>query len=303
MAPRAYWSGNIRLSLVSIPVDIVPATKPAAKIAFHQIHKPSGSRVRYQKVAPGVGPVENEDIVKGYEVDKGKYVLLTDAEIDDIKLEAKKTIDLVQFVDRHVVDQLYYDRPFFVLPQGDGEEEAEAYVVLREALKKTKKVALGQIVIRGKGSIVAIKACGDGLMMETLHYADTVKKASTAFKEVPEVKPEPDMVELAEELIEKKSKKFDPAAFKDKYEDALREVIEAKEHHRQVKNIEEPQQGAKVINLMDALRRSVRGGAANENEKGSHPRGKSAGKASKPGAKAARKKPAARKSAAKRKAA
>ncbi len=301
MAARAYWSGNIRLSLVSIPVDIVPATKPAAKIAFHQIHKPSGSRVRYQKVAPGVGPVENDDIVKGYEIDKGKYVLLTDEEIDDIKLEAKKTIDLVQFVDLHEIDQLYYDRPFFVLPQDEGKDEAEAYVVLREALKKTKKVALGQIVIRGKGAIVAIKACGDGLMMETLHYADTVKKASTAFKDVPEVKPETDMVELAEELIGRKSKKFDPAAFKDKYEDALREIIEAKEEHRQVKNIEEPQQGAKVINLMDALRRSVKGSAANENVKNeSRTKGKSAAK---PRAKAARKKPAAKKSAAKRKAA
>jgi len=293
MAPRAYWSGNIRLSLVSIPVDIVPATKPAAKIAFHQVHKPSGSRIKYQKVVPGIGEVDNEDIVKGYEVEKGKYVLLTDEEINEVKLEAKKTIDLVQFVDLHEIDQLYYDRPFFVLPQED--EETEAYVVLREALKKTKKVALGQIVIRGKGSIVAIKACGDGLMMETLNYADEVKKASTAFKDVPDGKPEADMVELAEELIAKKSKKFDPAAFKDKYEDALREIIDAKQHHRQVKQIEEPQQGAKVINLMDALRRSVKGGPANENIKG-------AGKPKTRGAKAARKRPAAKKSA-KRKAA
>jgi DNA end-binding protein Ku len=297
MAARAYWSGNIRLSLVSIPVDVVPATKPAAKIAFHQVHKPSGSRVKYQKVVPGVGEVENEDIVKGYEVEKGKYVLLTDEEINDVKLEAKKTIDLVQFVDLHEIDQLYYDRPFFVLPQED--EEAEAYVVLREALKKTKKVALGQIVIRGKGSIVAIKACGDGLMMETLNYADEVKKTSTAFKDVPDDKPDADMIELAEELIKKKSKKFDPAAFHDKYEEALREIIDAKEHHRQVKQIEEPQQGAKVINLMDALRRSVKGGsAANENEKGgSRPKTKATR------AKTARKKPATKKSAAKRKAA
>jgi len=297
MAPRAYWSGNIRLSLVSIPVDIVPATKPAAKIAFHQVHKPSGSRVKYQKVVPGIGEVENDDIVKGYEVEKGKYVLLTDEEIDQIKLEAKKTIDLVQFVDLHEIDQLYYDRPFFVLPQDD--EDAEAYVVLREALKKTRKVALGQIVIRGKGSIVAIKACGEGLMMETLRYSDTVKKASTAFKDVPAEKPDADMIDLAEELIARKSKKFDPAAFKDKYEEALREIIDAKEHHRQIRQIEEPQTGAKVINLMDALRRSVKGGnPANENEAG-----KERPKAKRTAAKAARKKPAAKKSAAKRRAA
>jgi DNA end-binding protein Ku len=258
MASRAYWTGQIRLSLVSIPVEIVPATKSAARISFHQVHKPSGSRIRYQKVVPGVGPVENEEIVKGYELDNGKYVLLTDDDIDQVKLEAKKTIDLVQFVDEDEIDSLYYDRPFFILPQDDS--DAEAYVVLREALRKTKKVALGQIVIRGKGSIVAIKPCNDGLMMETLRYADEVKKASTAFKEVPDLKPEADMVKLAEELIERKSKKFDPAAFRNTYEEALQELIDSKAEHREVREIEEPQRGATVINLMDALRRSVKRG-------------------------------------------
>jgi DNA end-binding protein Ku len=258
MASRAYWTGQIRLSLVSIPVDIVPATKSAARISFHQVHKPSGSRIRYQKVVPGVGPVENDEIVKGYELDNGKYVLLTDDELDNIKLEAKKTIDLVQFVDQDEIDPLYYDRPFFILPQDDS--DAEAYVVLRQALRKTRKVALGQIVIRGKGSIVAIKTCDDGLMMETLRYADEVKKANTAFKGVPNIKPEADLVELAEELIERKSKKFDPAAFKNTYEEALQELIDSKAEHRQVREIEEPQRGATVINLMDALRRSVKRG-------------------------------------------
>lgn len=257
MATRAYWSGHIRLSLVTIPVQVVPATKPGAKIAFHQIHKPSGSRIRYQKVVPDIGPVETDDIVKGYEVDKGKYVLLEDKDFDKIRLEAKKTIDLVQFVGLHEIDALYYDRPFFVLPEEDS--DAEAYVVLRDALRKTKTVGLGQIVIRGKGALVALKACGDGLMMETLHYAEEIKKASIAFKDVPDDKPEADMIELAEQIIEKKTRKFDPAAFKDSYEEALRELIEAKAEHRQVRAIEEPQKGATVINLMDALRRSVGG--------------------------------------------
>jgi DNA end-binding protein Ku len=261
MAARAYWSGRIRLSLVSIPIELVPATKSGAKIAFHQVHKPSGSRIRYEKVVPGIGPVDADDIVKGYELDKGKYVLLTDDELDEVKLEAKKSIDLVQFVGENEIDPIYFDRPYFVLPDDDNEDDAEAYVVLRDALRKAKKVALGQIVIRGKGSIVAIKPCGDGLMLETLHYADEVKKASTAFKDVPEVKPEADMISLAEELIDRKSKKFDAGAFKDDYQVALRELIDAKAEHRQVRTIEEPRQSAKVINLMDALRRSVgRGG-------------------------------------------
>jgi DNA end-binding protein Ku len=255
MAARAYWSGQIRLSLVSIPVEIVPATKAAAKISFHQIHRPSGSRIRYEKVVPGIGPVQSEDIVKGYEIDKGKYVLLEDEEIEGVKLEAKKSIDLVQFVDEDEIDEMYFDRPYFVLPEENG--DAEGYVVLREALRNTKKVGLGQIVIRGKSSLVAIKACGNGLLMETLRYADELKKPESAFKDVPNIKPDRDMVELAEELIERKTEKFDPTVFTDAYEDALRELIEAKAQHRKVRAIEEPPHTAKVINLMDALRRSV----------------------------------------------
>jgi DNA end-binding protein Ku len=272
MAVRAYWTGKIRLSLVSIPVQVVPATKSTAKIAFHQIHKPSGSRIRYQKVVPGIGPVETDDIVKGYEIEKGKYVLVTDDEIDEIKLEAKKSIDLVQFVDAHEIDETYFERPYFVLP--DDDSDAEAYVVLRDALRKTKKVALGQVVIRGKGAVVAIKACGKGLILETLRYADEVKKADAAFSPVPDTKPEADMIELAEELIARKSKKFDAAAFKDSYEVALHELIEAKAEHRKVRTIEEPRQGAQIIDLMAALRKSLGkgggsgGSAANDDDKG-----------------------------------
>jgi DNA end-binding protein Ku len=255
MPTRAYWAGNIRLSLVSIPIQVIPATKSGTKIAFHQIHKPSGARIRYQKVVPDIGPVDTDDIVKGYELEKGKYVLLEDKEIDKLKLEAKKTLELVQFVGMHEIDTMYFDRPFFVLP--DDEEDDEAFVVLREALKKTKKVGLGQIVIRGKGTIVALRACGKGLLLETLRYADEVKKADSAFSDIKNEKPADDMIDLAEELIKKKTKKFDPGAFKDKYEEALRELIDAKAEHRQVRQIEETRPTAKVIDLMDALRKSV----------------------------------------------
>lgn len=272
MAARAYWTGNIRLSLVSIPIQVVPATKAGAKISFHQVHKPSGERIRYQKVAPGVGPVDTDEIVKGYELEKGKYVLLEDKEIDKLKLEAKRTIDLVQFVGNHEIDPVYFERPFFVLP--DDGEDAEAFVVLRDALKKTQKIGLGQIVIRGKGSIVALKPCGKGMMLETLRYADEIKKAGSAFSEIPDVKPEADMIELAEELIEKKTKKFDASVFKDSYTEALRELIDAKAKHRQVRQIEEAPKGAQVIDLMEALRKSV-GKNSNEKTKGRKPAKKS----------------------------
>ena len=279
MAARAYWAGRIRLALVSIPVELFTATKSSSRISFNQVHKPSGKRIRYEKVVPGLGPVDPEDIVKGYEIEKGKYVLLTDEEIDDVKLEAKKSIDLVQFVDEHEIDPMYFDRPFFVVPESDDEDAAEAYAVLREALKRTKKVGLGQLVIRGQSSIVALRATDGGIMLETLRYADEVQKSSSYFRDVPKVSVDKDLVGLAEELIERKSSKFDPAAFKDSYTVALRELIDAKAEHRQVRQIEEPLQTAKVIDLMQALKRSV--GQSKENGK-SRPR--SAAKSARRGA-------------------
>jgi DNA end-binding protein Ku len=255
MATRAYWTGNIRLSLVSIPVQVIPATKNSAKISFHQVHKPSGSRIRYQKVVPGIGPVDTDEIVKGYEIEKDKYVLLEDKEIDDLKLEAKKTIDLVQFVGQHEIDPIYFERPFFVIP--DDEEDNEAFIVLRDALRKTKTIGLGQIVIRGKGSIVALKPCGRGLLLETLRFADEIKKADSAFSGFKETKLNSDKIELAEELIERKTKRFHPEDFKDSYDDALRELIDAKAEHRKVRQIESPRGGAEIIDLMQALRKSV----------------------------------------------
>ncbi|MGN6462817.1 MAG: Ku protein [Pseudolabrys sp.] len=280
MATRAYWSGRIRLALVSIPVEVVPATKSSHRIAFHQVHEPSGKRIRYEKVVPGVGPVDADDIVKGYEVEKGKYVLLSDEEIDEVKLEAKKSVDLVQFVDQDDIDPIYFERPFFVLPAGDSEDADEAYAVLRDALKKTRKIGLGQIVVRGQSSIVAIKPCGRGLMMETLRYADEVKKADTAFDDIGEGAPDKELLELGEELIKKKSGKFHPEKFKDAYTTALRELINAKVEKRAPKAIEEAAPASNVINLMDALKRSVRGdtggsGRAADADGGTKSKGKS----------------------------
>jgi len=259
MATRAYWSGRIRLALVSIPVEIIPATKSTSRISFHQIHEPSGKRIRYEKVVPGIGPVDPEDIVKGYEVEKGKYVLLSDEEIEGVKLEAKKSIDLVQFVDQDEIDPIYFERPFFVLPSADNEDAEEAYTVLRDALRKTRKVGLGQIVVRGQSAIVAIKPCGKGLLMETLRYADEVKKADTTFDDIPAKSPSKELLDLGEELIKKKTAAFHPERFKDSYAVALRELIDAKIEKREPREIEEAPPASNVINLMDALKRSVAG--------------------------------------------
>jgi DNA end-binding protein Ku len=261
MAARAYWQGQIRLALVSIPVQVFSATKTAARVSFNQIHKPSGKRIRYEKVVPGVGAIDPDDIVKGYEVEKGKYVLITDDEIEDVKLDAKHTIDLIQFVDEGEIDPVYFEKPYFVAPDED-EVAGEAYVVLRDALKQSKKIGLGSLVARGQASVVALRAAGKGLMIETLRYADELQNSEQYFSTVPGAKPEKELLSLATELIGRKVAPFDPKAFKDQYDIALRELIDAKMEHRKPHEIEEPQLGAKVINLMEALKRSVKGGGA-----------------------------------------
>lgn len=257
MPARPYWSGQIRLALVSIPVSVFSATRSAARIAFNQIHKPSGKRIRYEKVVPGIGAVDPEDIVKGYEVEKNQYVLLNDEEIDDIKLEAKHTLDLIQFVGADEIDPVFFEKPYYVAPEEKDEVAGEAYVVLRDALKETGTIGLGQLIIRGKSTVVALKPAGKGLVLETLRYADEINKADSYFEEVPAAKPDKELLGLAEELIERKRKPFEASAFKDPYEAALRELIDAKLEHRKPQQIEAPAATAKVINLMDALKKSI----------------------------------------------
>ena len=295
MAARAYWQGQIRLALVSIPVEIYPATKSGAQIAFHQIHEPSGKRVRYEKTVPGIGPVDVEDIVKGYELDKGDYVLLEPEEIDAVKLESKKTLELTQFVDASEIDVLYYHRPYYVVPADDLAEEA--FIVLREALKRTRKVGLGQLAMRGREYVVSLKPCGRGMVLETLRYADEVKKAQTYFREIENTAPDAELLDLAETLIEKKTKSFDPDAFHDRYIDALERLIEKKKKAKGRRIIEDADddsgdaRGGNVIDLMAALKKSVGTGKAPAK---AAPKKKAP---TKPKATAAKPKPAAKKRA------
>ncbi|HSD93109.1 MAG TPA: Ku protein [Methyloceanibacter sp.] len=263
MAPRAFWTGYLRLSLVNIPVKLYPATTSERAIAFHQIHEPSGKRIRYQKIVPGVGPVENEEITKGYEYEKGKYVLIDPKEVDELKLESKQTIDLARFVDESAIDDRYFETPYYLLP--DGEMADEGYAILQKALKDSKKIGVGQFILRGRGNIVAIKPFGKGLLLEVLRHANEIRAAEPIFKEITEVKVDKEALDLAKELIKRKSGKFEPEQFKDEYSEAVWELINAKIEHRAPEIVEAGPPTAKVINIMDALKKSVqqgKGGAA-----------------------------------------
>ena len=268
MAARAYWQGQIRLALVSIPVEIYAATKSGAAISFRQIHEPSGKPINYEKVVSGIGPVNTDDIVKGYELSKGNYVLLEDDEIEAVKIESRKTLELVQFVDHDEIDVFYFEKPYYVVPADDLADEA--FVVLREALRKTKKIALGQLSVRGREQLVSLRPCGKGIVMETLRYADEVRKAQSYFAEIPEDKPSEDLLDLATTLIDKKSAPFRPGEFHDRYVDALKALVEkkakSKSNKKILEDVEEPTagRGSNVIDLMAALRKSVGTGGGKE---------------------------------------
>jgi DNA end-binding protein Ku len=257
MAPRPYWKGHIRLSLVSFPVQLHSATSTGGRVQFHQIHRESGRRVRHQKVVPDVGPIENDDIVKGFEVEKDHYVIVEADELDALKVESKHTIDLVQFVGGHEVDPLYFEKPYFVVP--DGEMAQEAYRVIHKALRDSCKMALGQVVLSGREHLVAIRPCGRGMLLETLRSADEVKKGSPYFAEIEEGQVDEDQLGLAAELIKRKTAPFDPRKFTDHYEAALRELIKAKVEDRKVRIEPEAEPAGVVIDLMQALKKSLEG--------------------------------------------
>ncbi|SEJ76659.1 DNA end-binding protein Ku [Sphingomonas sp. OV641] len=298
MPARAYWQGQIRLALVSIPVEIYSATKSGAAVKFRQIHEPTGKPIHYEKVAEGVGPVDPDDIMKGFEIEKNEYVLLDQDEIDSVKLESKKTLELTQFVDASDIDVLYYEKPYFVVPADDLAEEA--FIVLREALKRTKKVGLGQLAMRGREYVVSLKPCGRGMVLETLRYADEVNRAQSYFRDIPDEKPDTELLELAEALIEKKSSAFDPQEFHDRYVDALKNLIDRKRKQKSNRKIIEEDEGggrsaSNVVDLMAALKKSMeKSGSAAATEK---PAAKKSAAKKAPAKPAAAKKPPARKRA------
>ena len=262
MASRAVWKGQLRLSLVSIPVEIHSATKSGARVSFRQIHGPTGKRVRYEKTVPGVGPIKSEDILKGYETGDDQYLLIEPEELDAIKLETKKTLELVQFVDACEIPPLYFDRPYYVIPTDELAEDA--YRVVRDALRKAGKMGLGQLTMRGKEYLCAIKPCGDGLLLETLNYADEVREAAPLFAGIEDEAADEDLLGVATELIERKSSPFNAQAFEDRYDQALRELLEVKRKSGKTPRAvgsegkKEAPRGENVVDLMAALKESLK---------------------------------------------
>ena len=272
MATRPYWSGQIRLSLVSLPVNIYAAVNNSRQIPLHEIYRKTGERIRHQNVA-GDKPVDREDIIKGFEAEKGKYVLIEPEEISKLKIPSKKTIDIVQFVKAEEIDELYYESPYFVAPSSDSGEEA--FVIIREALRKTGKMGLGQMAIGGRERLCSIKPCGSGILLETLRYKDEIRESDPYFGEIDDIAIDKEQLSLAEELIKRKTAAFKPEKFHDHYREALKELIDSKIESRPLQSAPEDEPEGKVVNLMDALRRSL----------GNAPGKKPAKKSAKPAAK------------------
>lgn len=256
---RPFWSGRLQISLVSFGIKMFPATEAKSEIRFHQIHRKSGERVHHQNVAGDDGaPIEKDDIVKGYEYSKGKYVTLEPEELEKVRIPSKQTIEIAQFVGMQEIDPAMLERPYFVLPEDDA--QAEAFAVVRKALQQTGKVGLGKIAFGGREHLIAIAVPNDeslgGMMGYTMRYPAELRNATQYFSEIKKVSVDAEQLSLAKELIQRKTAKFDTAKFKDEYEVALRALVDAKLKHKPLPK-EERQAPAKVVNLMDALRRSV----------------------------------------------
>jgi DNA end-binding protein Ku len=276
---RTFWKGQLRLALVTIPVRLVTALAKEKQIHFHQVDRNTKQRIRYEKVAPGVGEVPKEDIVYGYEVEPGNYVLLEEEELENLKLESRHTIELVQFVEACDIDPLYFERPYYVVP--DGEDAEEPYRVIRDALRSENKVGIGQLTLRGRENLVALKPCGNGMMLETLRYASEIKDADAVFEGIGHGRLRQDLIEMAKDLIDQRSTPFDPAAYKNHYAEALRQLVNSKMKGGKVAVGEEEVEpaGGKVIDFTEALKRSLQKSGSSARTRAGTPSRRSTSKA------------------------
>jgi DNA end-binding protein Ku len=255
VAPRAYWKGYLKLSLVSCPIALFPATSEREKVSFHQIAKKTGNRIKYRKVDAETGDeVESADIIKGYEVGKGQYIEINPEELEAITIESKRTIEIDEFVPKEQIDELYLNSPYYIVP--DGAVGAQAFAVIREAINKKGMVAIGKVVFTSREHMIALEARGKGLMGVTLRYPYEIRDEQDYFDGIPDEKIPKDMLDLATHIVDTKTGDFEPEKFEDQYEDAVRELLKKKQEGVKIEAPRE-REPAKVINLMDALRQSV----------------------------------------------
>jgi len=256
---RPYWSGQFQISLVSFGIQLFPATEAKSEIRFHQLNRLTGERIKHQNVSGDDGPIQKDEIVKGYEYTKGQYVMIEPEDIEHLRIPSRQTLEVTQFVDRKEVDPEYFEKPYFVTPQNAA--QSEAFAVVRKAMQSAGMIALGKIAFGGREHVMAIAAPANdeqlGMMAYTLRYAEELRKPEEYFDSIKKVQVDPEQLELATELIKRRAGKFDPNKFKDEYESALREMVEAKVKHAPMPTAEPAPKSTKVVNLMDALRKSV----------------------------------------------
>ena len=255
LSARPVWQGHLRLSLVSCPVALYKATSRANDISFHLLNPETNNRIRMVPTDPETGPVNRTDLVRGYEIEKNRYVILTDDELDSVKLETTHTLDIERFVDANTIDRLFWDDPYILLPTDDI--AANAYAVIREAMADTHRVALGRVVMHTRERLMAIEPRETGLLTYTLRMRDEVVNMAKALESVPEVRPDKQMIEIADKIIEQMEGPFDPAEFRDRYEEALRDLIRRKEKGERPVAVAPPAEPSNVIDLMAALKKSL----------------------------------------------
>jgi len=256
MAPRANWKGFLRLSLVTCPVALFPATSETEKVSFNQINKNTGHRIKYAKVDAETGEeVANEDIIKGYKVDTDTYVTIDRDELDNIALESTRTIDIDEFVPKSEIDELYLVRPYYIVP--DGKVGHEAFAVIRETIRAMDKVAIARVVLTNREHIIALEARGKGLVGMLLRYPYEIRDENEYFDDIQDVKVTKEMLDLAKHIVETKSGDFEPEKFEDRYEDALVKLLNQKRKGEPIRTAVKPRDTGNVINLMDALRKSL----------------------------------------------
>jgi DNA end-binding protein Ku len=254
MVYRPSWQGHLKLSLVTCPVALYTATDAGGDVHFHLINPKTNNRIKMITTDPDAGPIERNDLVKGYEVSKGEYILLTDEEIRSVKLESTKTIDIERFVPAQDIDRIYWDNPYYLAP--DGKMAQEAFGVIRTAMEKSGQIALGRIVMATRERILALEPRGKGILAYTIRSDDEVRKPAEIFNDISDAKPAAAMISIAEKIIQQLEGPFDPAQFVDRYEEALKALIEDKKKGHKPAKIAEPED-TNVVDLMSALRASL----------------------------------------------